>query len=444
MYKDCCSRLPRPSRLAHADGATREAALSKLLAFAFQPSFDADHSVAEVLFWGERLRSASPGAVQRLLASDDASLKYNAWFLFDWEVDNTGTVADLFLEERTVGLSPAERKVLDALRRTHLRLYEVECVDRGRRLGLLDLWTGERVSVVDRGSLDPVVIWDVLGARVAPDGHGGRRFEGGVYRYPIEARAQIGAQFRRAYQRHQRRHPDSDLDAFFRRHGALFHHLWLDLVLFPEPREVLTSDGDPMIFCRAVFDTDRIDEVSRAIGRHPDVRLTEDRRFVLQEQADDGSREVGRWSVDAGRILFETTSQARAIRGRRWLESLVGGLVQYRATALETLDQAMEGLRRPPEPPADDRVPERDARAVKALFDRHYRGWLDRPAPDLGNRTPRAAARTKTWRPRLVDRLKHLENEAARAAIAGRPPYDFRWIWLALGLDRPDSRRAGA
>ena len=44
---------------------------------------------------------------------------------------------------------------------------------------------------------------------------------------------------------------------FFRKHGMVFHHLWLNLVTFPEPPHVVTSDGDPLMFCRSVFDTER-------------------------------------------------------------------------------------------------------------------------------------------------------------------------------------------
>jgi hypothetical protein len=77
--------------------------------------------------------------------------------------------------------------------------------------------------------------------------------------------------------------------------------------------------------------------------------------------------------------------------------------------------------------------------AVREMYDRHYHTWLDRPVPALGNRTPRAAAQTKIWRPRLIDLLKRIENGTERGALAGRPSYDFGWIWKELGLDRPSS-----
>jgi hypothetical protein len=159
---------------------------------------------------------------------------------------------------------------------------------------------------------------------------------------------------------------------------------------------------------------------------------------VLCDGTDNPRREIGRWGIEGQRIVFETTSQARAARGRAWLEALAGDRVRYRATALETLAETMEELRHQGGTPPLSARNSDDEGAVRELFDRHYSLWLDRPLPDLGNRTPRAAVRTKLWRPRVVDLLKQLENDAERGARQGRPPYDFAWIWRELGLERPE------
>ena len=83
-----------------------------------------------------------------------------------------------------------------------------------------------------------MVTWDLLGARVAPDGIGGHVFEGGLYLYPAEPKEPIVRHFRRLHRRHHRQFPFDDADAFFRKHGMVFHHLWLNLVAFPEPPEL--------------------------------------------------------------------------------------------------------------------------------------------------------------------------------------------------------------
>jgi hypothetical protein len=437
---DCCG-LP-----AHAAAgvSTRDSALSKLLAFAFQPAFDSDHSVAEVLFWGNLIRQGATPELRWLLDSEEATVKYNSWFLFDWQVDGTGTVADLFLEEEQAQLSREERLFIRRVADAHLRLYEVESIERGLGVHLLDLWTGERLFVIERDASERMLAWDLLGARVASDGIGGEVFEGGLYHYPAELKASILGHFRRQQRRHHREFQFDTLDDFFRKHGLVFHHLWLNLVTFPDPPQLQTAEGDSLVFCRSVFDTDHADAVRVELAATPELHAMPDGRFSWREPAGEPAgnteRELGSLVVEGDRLVLETTSQERAARGRAWLESRFGSGVRYRATALETLEQTMSELRtrgaRSPRVIAED-PPDAGTGAVRELFDRHYQSWIDRPAPALGNRTPRAAAASRLWRPKVVDALKQLENAGQRAEMSGRPAYDFRWIWSELGLSRP-------
>lgn len=435
-HDDCCGSTARFGGGAPTPAATRDSALTKLLSYAFQPVFDADHSIAENIFWSPLLGAGAPEQVQWLIDSEEATVKYNAWFLFDWDLDGEGTAARLFLDSEDAGLSPAERQFLERLAAAHLRLYEVEAVRRGEGVQLLDLWTGGRLFVIERSASLEMVTWDLVGARVAPDGGGGYVFEGGLYPFPAGIRAGVLSRFRQLYRRHQRKSPDDDTAAFFRKHGMVFNHLWLELVAFPDPPSLETADGDPMMFCRAVFDTVHADELRVEIAAHPDVRPAAEGRAAVTEHTAEGERELGRLSFEGPRIVFETSSQERAARGRAWLEALAGERVRYRATAIETVEQTMMELRRR-RPGQRDHTPPAGAGAVRDLYDRHYRAWLDRPHPSLGNRTPRAAAQTKLWRSQLVERLKELENGVERSALNGRPPYDFLWIWKELGLERP-------
>jgi hypothetical protein len=218
----------------------------------------------------------------------------------------------------------------------------------------------------------------------------------------------------------------------------VFNHLWLDLVAFPEAPQLVTAEGDPLIFCRAVFESSQVDGVRNVVAGRPDVRRADEGRFAWIEKTDRGERMLGTWAFEQDRVVLETTSQARAARGRAWLEALAGDRVRYRATGLETIEQTMDEIRqRKRGGQAEKSPPLGEVDAVQELYDRHYRSWLDRPLPVLRHRTPRAAARTRLWRARLIDLLKQAENGVERAALQGRPSYDFRWIWDELGLERP-------
>jgi hypothetical protein len=437
-FAECCG----PSAQAPAGATVRESALGKLLNFAFQPAFDSDHSIAEGLFWGNLIRGGATPELRWLLDSEEATIKYNSWFLFDWEVDNSGTVADLFLRDEEV--SAAERQFIRRMAAAHLRLYEVEAVERGLGVHLLDVWTGHRLFVIERAATAQMVTWDLLGARVAPDGLGGQVFEGGLYLYPADVKESVVRHFRKLHRQHHRKFPFDDLEAFFHKHGAAFNHLWLNLVAFPDPPQLLTTEGDPLVFCRSVFETDDPDTVLAGLSTRAEIRRRPDGHLSWRETADDGDRELGSWSVQGDRVVLESTSQERAARGRAWLEALFGDQVRYRATSLETLEQTMNELRsrRPgPSPSTTHDVPAESADAVRALFDRHYRSWIDRPLPALGNRTPRAAAAARLWRPKVMDLIKQLENGAERASNTSRPAYDVGWLWRELGLARPGPNR---
>jgi hypothetical protein len=54
----------------------------------------------------------------------------------------------------------------------------------------------------------------------------------------------------------------------------------------------------------------------------------------------------------------------------------------------------------------------------------------------LGNLTPRAAARTKSGREKLVVWLKHLENRSRQPeATDPMATYDFAWLWRELKVE---------
>jgi uncharacterized protein (DUF2384 family) len=70
-------------------------------------------------------------------------------------------------------------------------------------------------------------------------------------------------------------------------------------------------------------------------------------------------------------------------------------------------------------------------------LDRHYRDLLDQPVPALGNKSPRAAARTAKGRAKVVDWLKTIENHTAKFAGSNEEmaTYDFSWLWTELGVN---------
>lgn len=67
---------------------------------------------------------------------------------------------------------------------------------------------------------------------------------------------------------------------------------------------------------------------------------------------------------------------------------------------------------------------------------RNYSQALDQPVPMLGDRTPRALARTKAGRVKVAEWLKYLENGSVKSRAADDPmaSFDFTWMWQELGV----------
>ena len=437
-YKKCCLLKHETAASATRPKTSgRAAAMDALIRFAYSDQFVTDHAIARILFWTDRLDGMDEREARELVESDDAIVKYNTWFVFDLDIDEGRTVADMFLAQRGWAVGPDERKFIERLSAATMRLYQIEAVERDKGIYLIDVWTKARVFVHERLGSEQMVRWDLIGARVVPDEAGVPMFEGALYLYPVDAKAPLLKTFKRYHRQWLRAAPGTDLDVFFRRHGVVFHHAWLDLVVQKPLPRMVTAEGDEMMFTRVAFDVRDEPVLRAALASRDDVDVQDDGSFVWLEDVEEMRRSLGILRIEGARAIFEATSRARGDRCRQWLESLAGTAVSHRATSYETVAQALKRAADMPKRPQTEIPPEIEAEIIQEMQDRHYRAWLDQPVPALSGRTPREAAQSRTLRPVLRDLLRELDNHTERARAQGRFAYDSGWLWSALGLKRP-------
>lgn len=432
-YKRCCLGRDRSAFTAEE----RRSALARLTRYAAGPEFQEDHEVAQIAFWDDLLTGHPEDQVREVVEHEQSQAGYLAWFAFDFPMENGQTLVDLFLDREGSRLSDGEREFLKRMRESHMRLYEVREVEPDQGLRLVDLWTDQPVWVRERLATRQLARWDILAARLMPGAEGELVMEGLPYLYPVSARDLLLKGLRQAHRAFTRRFHGEDLPAFFKRVGILFHHFWLELVALRPLPTVVTAEGDPVIFAKVIFDMRDRAALEAALAPHPDLVEQDDGSYAWLEGREYPRRNLGKFLLERSRLVLETTSRQRAERGRRFLQKLAGNAVRFRATRYESVEQALTHMPTSPEPRPPQIPPEVEARAVAEYYERHYRDWLDRPLPALGNRTPHHAARLKTMRPKLVALLKEFENRSERMRREGRPAYDFTWMWQALGLDRP-------
>jgi hypothetical protein len=434
-FKKCC--LAKPGRsLGAFTRAERESALAGLARFAHRPEFADEHERADDEFWEQGPDGLSDDEAERLDELDDDEYAFHTWFCFDYRLPDGRTLADVFLDREGDRLRAGEREYLTRMRATQLRLYEVVEVQPEEGLRLVDLWTDERWWVGERTATRQLVRWDLVAARLMPGEHGDLVMDGASYPYPAAAREDILEALRDAY----RESEDRDPAAFFKRTAPLFHWLWLDHVALPPRPALVTTEGDPFVFARVVFDLEDRAAALAALGSHPDLTEADDGHYAWHEPKDAEGvlRSLGTFVLEGSQLVFQTTSKARADRGRGFLEGLAGRAVRCRTTEYQDVDEALEDAA-DVAPSAPLEMPAEVQGAVAGEFyERHYRDWLDSPLPALGDHTPREAAGLAEWRPTLVALLKDRESRSERQRRAGQAAYDFRWLWGELGLPRPE------
>jgi len=154
---------------------------------------------------------------------------------------------------------------------------------------------------------------------------------------------------------------------------------------------------------------------------------------------DSGETVLGTVDLTDKALVLEANSRERAERGQSILAELGGTLLGPPLMKIETLEQAMakrEFERHQDE--ASDIPADLQMKLVHATLTDHYRKTLDEPIPALGDLSPRAAAKTTAGRRKVVDWLKHIENQSKSGRQSDDPmtSYDFTWLWRDLGLEK--------
>jgi hypothetical protein len=252
--------------------------------------------------------------------------------------------------------------------------------------------------------------------------------------------------------------------------APLFTNVWLDdvlpRVLAPSLPTIVNREGDEIVFCTARYPLasgttgDAVRRCLRNVsafreasdtfwnwvedgvtppprrGARPATKPRVEAGQIYQVSLDDGAIVLGTIELVDDAVIFTTNSRQRAQRGQVVLTPLLGELVRAPLTTIETAEQAIASRQASAAGPVDELPTNLQVELVRDTLDKHYRETLDQPIGMLGDISPRAAARTKKGRDKLVDWLKFLENQTGRDRDRDDPmgSYDFSWMWTELGI----------
>lgn len=365
----------------------------------------------------------------------------------------------------------ATRAYMAGLQSSVMSLHEVSDVVPGRSFHARDLVRGgEPVLVTERSATQTLKPWDRIAARIVADGER-LVIAGGVLAFTLEGTERLFAFLR---ERDAAKSPSSLTskagsardgwtcsEQDLRAAAPLFTTAWLLEALDRTAPQVLNSDGDEV-----VFHTLRFPLAPGATARRVVIRLgrlaflrretatswnwcgppparrpatTGAKAVVWNVTLNDGSVVLGNVELLDEAVVLSVSSAARADRGHAMLAGALAGLVAAPLTEIRTVEQMRDALRASADtagPPSFS--PEAETKLVHDMLDRQYRTLLDEPVPMLGNRTPRAAARSARGRQDLAVWLKHLENHSSHSPDLDDPmaTYDFTWLWRELKVEQ--------
>src|SRR5271170_6404680 len=382
---------------------------------------------------------------------------------------------DEYLRRRGWNESAPTKAYMRGLRNSIMSLYEASAIVSGQSFLARDLVRGgDPLLISERTATRTLKEWDRIAARIVAQGQK-RILAGGVLAFTFEASERLIAELQEAAVKSpcagrsaRAANQPPIADDTLREMTPLFTATWLSDVL-PKAlglsRPTLhNSDGDEVVFHEVRFPfapkatlKEIVNRLATTSSLHRENEafwnwLDESASSRPPKPSDDAENVLG-WNVtmEDGRtvlgnieikerfLIVNVNSAARAERAIAMLRAALGGLVAGPLTQIQTVEQMMAQQRNPPRS-ASEIPPEIQTKLVHAALDKQYRTLLEQPVPMLGNLTPRAAARTKSGREKLIVWLKHLENRSRQPeATDPMATYDFAWLWRELKIE--DLRR---
>jgi hypothetical protein len=387
-------------------------------------------------------------------------------------------IADDYLRRRGWKEGVATREYIAGLRNSVISLYEVSGLVPGESITLRDLVRGgEPVRVMEKRGSQGLRQWDRVATRVVPlrqhnvisgtlmvfDHRTSNALLAALGRIRKKAPRDAAAVARElgVAADESALAAEFTADRLLAQAAFMFTSAWLDAALKTaqgrDRPEMVNAEGDPIAFTLLHFPLRpgvTAQQVRRALAGLPALRKEnagfwnwlaepEAKRHVVPRRParqsfittmEDGSLVLGTVSLKGRRLTLEANSAARAARGKALLERVLTGLVGPPLTEHTDLER-MLGEDRPPPAPSG-LSPEQERALVHQTLDEHYRRVLDEPIPALGDKSPRAAAKTPKGREKVAAWLKTLENHSAH-----RPPgdpigsYDVGWMWRELRVE---------
>ncbi|KPL21259.1 MAG: hypothetical protein AMJ93_10090 [Anaerolineae bacterium SM23_84] len=267
-YKNCCLHKDRAQRIRERAWRREEqVTLEKLFAFAQQPNFSSQLTVAFNLFWNGNYGAEGWNA----LDSDEIG-RFLDWYVHDYRLDRTRErIIDLFIKEMGARLLPGELERVKSWSGSQINVYRITEAAEPGLLSVVGVFQkiGETVGDDGLGQLSmpgDLALGRILRSSEPP------HFSWAAILLPAQMEAELVSFVEGAYEQYQATHIDTSWPGFLSDSGYLFNHYLL---------RSAAEKGEALPPGRAYYDASRTVQTLREVERRlreQAVRAAEERQ----------------------------------------------------------------------------------------------------------------------------------------------------------------------
>lgn len=363
------------------------------------------------------------------------------YFCYGYENEEGEVGVDRFARALGRSLTSPEIAVLDTLRKTTwYSLFEVQKIDIDQGMQFLDLLTGEQFYVNEKSGTHQLNKFGLLLCWVLfLEDHW--EMAGPVCSVPRQHLDEVRQTMRRELNKARKAHPDREDKVLLRKTIPTAQRVLRQAVLAWKPPHIVTTDGEEIVFCEAVFDIDDPEEVRKRLLENQDIEDDKDSLVWVDHrgrpQLGGGPLVLGTLRIRGQRLILKTRSKERIERGKEMVMNCLGDLVRHRLDSMTDMEAAMMEKQQAEAPSQDHQedLPEDQVAFMGDFLQKRLMAWIDESIPALNGKTPRQANRTKKGKETIIQLLK--DQEHIFQTMRGGSAVDFSLIYEELGLERP-------
>ncbi|MHB8282309.1 MAG: SEC-C metal-binding domain-containing protein [bacterium] len=382
-----------------------------------------------------------------------ANINFIEYLVYDFIVDykNDKTVIDKYLEtcnnagsHRNLNnsLSLEETGILTAMKNSFISLFEVKEVFKGEGLLLKDILTNKEYDVKEKSATESLVKWDILATRLA---YLDEQYimSGSGYFYPLIKKEEILNKISLDYKDYKTICPNAPITEYLKKNSEIFNSFWYSLYSNPTPANLRNTDGEQILFSKAIFDIKDKSAVINRLKSIKDFKYDEENDVFVWVDETPGrkvpSTNKGTLQIKNDKLTIECNSKERISAAKIMILENLSDFLVHKADVFQSLEKAIsefneknEGSQKQPE----NEIPiEIQQEFINKFLTDHYEKWLNEKIPALNGKTPLEAIKTKKGRHQVIEILKFNENIEEKNKEKGKPYYDFSWLRKRLGLE---------